>query len=53
MAHTYKGVDGWERGGVGGGGRWAARGGLYLLLDTDSGTVSLLSDRNKYNSQYR
>ena len=34
---------------MGGGGRWVAKGGLYLPLYTGSSAVSLVSDRNRLN----
>ena len=46
-------MGGWEKGGVGGAGRWVAGGGLYLSLGhrQDSSVVSSVSDRNRLNPQ--
>ena len=46
-------MGGWEGGQVGGGGGRIAEGGVYLPLDkdTNSSTVSSVSDRNKLNPQ--
>ena len=40
-------------GGGGGWGGWEAEGGLHLPLDTDSGAVSSVRDRYRYNPQGR
>ena len=52
MSGTYKGVCMWKGwAGLGGGGRWAVGGGLYLPLEDGQQFLSSISSRNIHNLQ--
>ena len=49
----YKGVGGWEGGGVGGGGRWEAGGGLYLPIGLFGVAMSPRSTSHRPRQDWR